>query len=137
MHIPLCNMEVPGNAFTYFMVLFSVTSYDLLPTNEMYPESSNSLQENFYNLGYESIDFIHNLGTPLLFMLLLVPFLPLIFCCKICNCLSKFKALDNKLQKLSLTYFWSVPIRFIYENATVIIVSCLIQFSDLRWESLF
>ena len=137
-HIPLNNINFPAHALQFFKFLSKIVAFDLFaPADHFYlgftetPPYSTSFEE----LGYESANFLENLGSIfLLFILLGLRQLlqPLLFlCCSKIGCCKCWR----KCQK-SLALTWpgisTSWIRFGLECYFEIIISCFI---GLRFNS--
>lgn len=72
--MPLINVNFPVNAATFYGYLIDIANFDILPVetinHAMYKFSENEVEmpSNFEELGYETIIFINNLGSILLFI---------------------------------------------------------------------
>ena len=71
-HSPLINVQFPGNAFMIYDVMIAVATFDILPTDDFFPDIFTGLPEEdafndkFDRLNYGSVFCIMNLGTILI-----------------------------------------------------------------------
>ena len=70
----LFNLNFPDNAQTTFKMIAYISSFNIIPTddivNELFQfESGNIINDNFLTMGYESSNIIWNLNTILLYLI--------------------------------------------------------------------
>ena len=59
-HAPLINIQFPGNAFMLYEVMITVATFDILPTDDIFPvffpelDQEEPFSEKFENMGYET-----------------------------------------------------------------------------------
>ena len=117
LHTPLMNLQFPANAFLIYDVMIAVATFDILPTDDIFPSVFQDLPEDdaysdkFERLNIGSKFLIMNMGTMLLIFLLYC-LLFLIYPClfKLRKHLKCTKKAHYKLKKI---LFWSHPILFI------------------------
>ena len=136
--IPLFAIAIPANAAVIFKQIFLIAAFDFFeigdPYNEWFGmEPTAPLNANFEAIGFESLYFIHNLGT-LFLTLLLIPLI-LVFiallsatCCKNC-CL--VQRVGNYLKK---NWQWSGTYKVLHANYGMVSICTLIGFGNLEWE---
>ena len=72
MHSPMINVQFPGNAFMIYDVMIVVATFDILPTDDIFPyifpnlPERDALSPKFERLEYGSMYSIMNMGTLLL-----------------------------------------------------------------------
>ena len=70
-HLPLANIVLPANAMSSFDVLVQIVSFDYFPIAEVFNMGftpTPAFTPNFEYLGYETYNFIENMGSIILFM---------------------------------------------------------------------
>lgn len=87
LHTPLMNLQFPANAFLIYDVMISVATFDILPTDDIYPSffpdlpEDNPFTEKFDRMNIGSRFLIMNMGTVLLiFAFYVILFLMYPFC---------------------------------------------------------
>jgi hypothetical protein len=71
--LPLLNITFPQNAATFYTFIADVASFDLLPMDtineKIFKFSQNETEDaNFELMGYESDNFIKNLGSMIVYL---------------------------------------------------------------------
>jgi len=75
-HMPLLNINFPTNAVTFYNFIIDVSSFDIIPTDWIrsklfnFTETENDSQ--FSSMGYQSPNIVENLGSMLVYLLLIV-----------------------------------------------------------------
>ena len=98
-------------------------------------EPEDPVNPNFEALGFESIYFVHNIGT-LFLTLLMIPVLLLFVglmnlpCCKKC-CLCK--RVGDYFYR---TWIWSGTYKVLHTNYGIVAICALINFKNLRWANI-
>ena len=121
MNSPLINISFPGNAFMIYEVMITVASFDILPTDEIFPILFPALppidspyDDLFERLQIASRYTVMNMGTMLLiltFYLLMYFLYPIFaFIKNDSRCGARMEA------KLRPILFWNHSITFIYEG---------------------
>ena len=81
----MINVQFPGNAFMIYEVMITVVTFDILPTDYIYPLIFQTLPETepfnskFDRLSYNGLGLMTNMGTmllPVFWYLLLYAMLP-------------------------------------------------------------
>lgn len=65
-HLPLNNVNFPSNAFQVFQFLAEVVSFDLFAPADYYDfgfTETEPFNSNYEELGYETTNFLENLGS--------------------------------------------------------------------------
>ena len=99
LHAPLINLQFPANAHLIYSVMISVGTFDILPTDDMYPYIFPGLPEDSpFNDKFDDMDIgstylVMNMGTMLMiftFYLLLYFIYPFVnFLKRDCKCAGK------------------------------------------------
>ena len=73
-HSPLINVQFPANAFMLFDVMISVATFEILPTDDIFPvffsklPEDSALTDNFDRMNFGSRYLVMNLGTMFLIL---------------------------------------------------------------------
>lgn len=113
--MPLFNTGLPENAKMVFDFIFQIAAFDLISTDEFYENNfemgeSEALSQNFEALGFESVNFLSNIGS-LVFGILAIPVLFLLLGAM--KLLQMAGVLKKVYSKFSKYMFWSQPIGFL------------------------
>ena len=80
--LPLFQLEVPASANMLVEILFQIAAFDIIPMEDFYDdlldlEPQEPLSEKFEAVGFESVYFLHNMGS-LIIAFLVYPILVLL-----------------------------------------------------------
>jgi len=143
-HTPLINVQFPANAFLLYDVMISVATFDILPTDDVYPYLFPDLPENdafndkFDRLQIGSRYLVMNMGTLLLVFTFYVALFIVYPCCNKLG--GVLQCARNNATKIRAMLFWSHPIVFIQESYLDILLAgsvnlYFIQGGELKWDN--
>ena len=114
------NVQFPANAFMIYDVMISVATFDVLPTDDIFPSFFSDLpeedpfSEKFDRLNIGSRFLIMNMGTMLLiFIFYFALFLAYPFCRALRH---DAKCARKNTKRIHEMLFWSHPILFLQEG---------------------
>mmetsp|Transcript_23308 Transcript_23308/g.22916 ORF Transcript_23308/g.22916 Transcript_23308/m.22916 type:complete len:400 (+) Transcript_23308:2791-3990(+) len=137
-NIPLFSIQIPGNAVLMYSILINFVQLDIIPTEGLYGsvfafDDSEPLNSNFYDMGYESLNIITNLGSNFLFLAIILV-LYLVHCLlKACRNLSKGNKLVYEFSSKHL--FYSLILRFLLENYLTYSICALLHIKMLMFDN--
>ena len=70
-HLPLAGVNVPANTFQTFDIMIEVVSFDFYPLTDHHEfgfTPTDPWSEAFENLSYETVNFIQNMNSLMLFV---------------------------------------------------------------------
>ena len=111
-HAPLIQIQFPGNAFMLYEVMITVATFDILPTDNIYPgifpdlSIEKPLNSKFERLGYETQYTIMNMGTMFIVFSLNMFLLLLLGPLKLCTKWSRLARSISKKIKKALFWRW-------------------------------
>lgn len=135
--IPLFKLEVPSNAGAFFNYLMQIAAFDIIPTDNLFNflfdvEPPEPLNSNFEVVGFETLYFLHNLGS-LCFPIFAFPILVVVnLVLKIYRGNKKFA---NASRKIEGHIYWNTTIRVLLEAYTIMIVCAFINTTALEFTS--
>ncbi len=126
-HSPLINVQFPANAFLLYGKMVSVATFDLIPTEIIYPlfmtfPVEESFNDKFDRMDYDSYYFIMNMGTLGVLLMILLLCYPIYFLLKYtkCNCAKNWR--NHFYHRL----FWNNSILFLKEAYLEILISVVL-----------
>ena len=130
-HSPLVNVQFPANAFLLYDVMITIATFDVLPTDDVFPSifpelpEDNPFNDKFDRLQIGSSFLVMNMGT----MLLIFTFYSVLYaiypCVKFIKNEAKCaKKLEKKIRNM---IFWNHTIIFFYEGYLDILISSSIN----------
>ena len=143
-HSPLINVQFPANAFMLFDVMISVATFEILPTDDIFPvffsklPEDSALTDNFDRMNFGSRYLVMNLGT---MFLILSGYLVLYLLYPIFNFLKNDSQCSAKMQrKLQAILFWNHAIIFLQEGYLDIVIGtsinlAILQEGQLQWST--
>ena len=144
LHSPLINVQFPANAFMVFNVMVSVATFEILPTDDIFPiffpelPDDSPFNDKFDRMNIGSRYLVMNLGT---MFVILCGYLVLYLLYPIFNFLRNDSQCGAKWQKkLHPMLFWNHAIIFLQEGFLDIIIGtsinlAILQEGDLQWSS--
>jgi len=119
-HSPLINVQFPANAFLLYDVMISVATFDILPTDDIFPTFFPSLPEDdafsekFDRLQIGSRYLVMNMGTMLMIFCFYLSLYFVYPCVKFCR--NDAKCASKLTKKLKGMIFWNHSILFLQEG---------------------
>ena len=113
----------------------TIAAFDIIPTDDLFNDLFNvvkrpldPLNENFETVGFETIYFVHNLGSLAIFMSIcpLLMIINLFF-----KMFKKSRAMTKASIKIETHVYWNATIRIFLEAYTIIAVCAMIQTTEL------
>jgi hypothetical protein len=134
--MPLFNIQTPGNAQTFFNVIFAIASFDFIdldPTINkiLHLNSTEPFNDKFDSLGFQRIYLLNNLGSMLLAFILY--FLGILFLLIIDQFAGQSEWISKISQKLRNDLFNQHIVGIMIESYSILSVSCLINLNYLRF----
>lgn len=136
--MPLFDVQMPGNAQTFFNQIFKIAAFDIIEI-EPYVNSVLNLNEtgpfnsNFDTLGFQSMFFLNNLG-PLVFAFLIY-FAAIIFLFCVDRCSHKSKRAARISVALQESLFYNSITSIMMESYALMCCCALINLQYIRWGS--
>ena len=147
--MPLFKISLPANAETIFAVLFAIAEFDMIPTDTLYEDMQENLEElnppeddyllaKMEPLGFDTVWFLSNLGSILiffglwLFFVALSALLSLLIRCTLCCPSIRYRLKKWKLSVRKFT-FWNWPITFVRDSYIVIAICSLYNAAYAQW----
>ncbi|TNV85777.1 hypothetical protein FGO68_gene10973 [Halteria grandinella] len=132
MSLTMVSITIPGIAQPFMSIVLQFIQLDLLQTDQwltpifyMNEDEDESLSEYLEEQGYQSMFIINNLGSTLVFSLILTA---LFFCfpaiARLGKCYATMQALNKYLQRI---LFWNSSIRFIIQQFQPLLISAIIN----------
>ena len=116
-HSPLINVQFPGNAFMIYEVMITVATFDILPTDDMFPlvlsefPDEDAYTDKFDRLNYGSIFCVMNMGTMLIIFLVYMSLYTFYAILSLLGLV--FKKARKMKKKLAKSLFWNHAIVFL------------------------
>ncbi len=137
--MPLFNIQMPANAQIFFEFIMELASLDILPMQKFYDKYLPSpfwdapLSDKFYNLGFQSIFFLNNLGS----MALGFAAIPLLSCVVLMlKPLSRFsRRITTFRRKLYVALFWSHQVTLLNESFSILAMCAAINVLHITFGS--
>lgn len=135
--LPLFNVLMPANAAYFFSFIMLIASFDIFPVEEYYDdwfgmEPVDPLDQNFDSLGFESMYFMHNLGSFMIAVVLFPVFVLFYYSLFLCKKSVRAMATQEYVQR---KIFWSHSIRTLYETYSMICICAMINSMHLRFNN--
>ena len=70
--LPLTNITIPSEAFEFFEVILAIVAFDFFPLYDPGFTETDSYNEKFAWFGFDSVNFVQDLGTFLNFLIWLL-----------------------------------------------------------------
>lgn len=110
----------------------------MIPTEDIFESmfgfaESDPFSESFDNMGYGTKNFVENLGT--LFIIVMVGFLFLIIICLLGIFRYTHRKIHLKYESWRDTMFWNTIIRFILEGYIELGLSSFLHYTILNWST--
>jgi hypothetical protein len=124
-YLPLVDVKFPPTALLLYNQLTQITTFDLLPTDKVYPvifafPEATNLNDSFADFDFGRF-FIMNMGSLFIVMIVTLVQFPIYYCAKACGC----KKVENFYKE---SQFWTTPIDVIVGSYIEIAFGCLINF---------
>lgn len=108
--MPLFKVQMPGNAQSFFNMIFTIASFDFVdldPTiNKMLKlNSTDPYNDNFGSLGFQSIYLLNNLGS--LLLAFIYYFLSIVFLLIVDPFAGKANWIANRTEKMRKDLFFN------------------------------
>ena len=130
----MINLQFPGNAFMIYEVMITVATFDILPTDELFPlifpnfPDIDAYTPKFDRLGYGSMFIVMNMGTMLVvFFYYLALYLIVLPCSRLAARFGSKRGTKTE-KKLKKVLFWDHAIIFLQEGFMEICISALLNF---------
>ena len=129
-HLPLLNTKFPANAGLFFRHLTEVSTFDVLPHEELLASLTNFPEKESHSLafessGYENLFLAENMGSGFLMVHLFFIVCILIF---VVTCAARKSPKTLKYtSKINNRLYFSIPLRFLYESYLETIISIAID----------
>lgn len=139
MHLPLTRVKYPANANLFYSYFRAIATFDVLPTDDINAViltfyDSLPIDNNFEEVGYESRNFIQNLGSIYYFFPLIGVWLLLLAILKLfaaCGCSRP----NRWYAKLKAALFWNFLLRLVIESYLELHLSSTINAANLYFSS--
>jgi len=134
--LPLLQIQIPANLSMLLKTLMDIANFDFMPSGEIFEAMFNFTPtdpylENFEQGGFETANFILNLGTLFIAVMILSVLMMIILILTMVKKLCKpFQTCYNKLCELLL---WNVIIRFSIETFLDFVLCAVVNLYDLQW----
>ena len=148
---PLMNLSFPINAKTYYQVLFSIGTFDMIPTESIEEsldeligdadlsedvfDPSEKLSESTIEAGYDSSNVILNSTMSLLIILLVFVIALLVIITRLAC--SRFDCVKKCLDYIWRTLFWNFIIRTVLETFLEVTLVLMIKMYAINADSWF
>lgn len=125
--MPLFNIKMPANASNFFTQIMSIAAFDFYDftdvIHDMFSlEPTESFSSNFETIGFESLYFLINMGSIVIFYLIYTAML-----CLVLPLLSIKKASRKLHKKLGIKLKWNALITLMNESYQIIVVCVLLN----------
>jgi len=136
---PLLDINFPGNVITVNKHLLEIATYDVFPTDDMFPpvfnldtDSMEPLSESYNEANFETQNIILNLGSLLMVFLFIVLKFIIIGLTNIAQC--KDKKYVKKLRAFTTgDLMWSGFLSFYFGSYSELCFSVLLHADDFSW----
>jgi hypothetical protein len=136
--LPLCKVILPSNASTFFKSIFQIAAFDFYDMTDIINSLLNlqptkPFNENFEDLGFDSLYFLNNMGTMIFFWIIYPVFLLVERVISICkNCSLCCVKLHSSLRR---SLYYNALLTMIFESYSLIVTCCLIALPVLNFET--
>jgi len=130
-------VAVPAITQVYFEYLFHVSTFDAIPTDQLYEylfaiDEDDAFSVNFESLGYEGVQMVSNMGSTLLYIAVFFPvtllYLALLSCC------SRYEKIENHRESTWNGLFWNGILIFFDENFLMFATIGMLNFHEISFE---
>ena len=142
------NIPTPANSQIFFGSLLNIAAFDILETLADFDDrlnlhaflgmaepTSEPLPGNFLALGYDSTNFIDNIGSLIIFYVIFpVYILGLAILRKVIKKRRKTKKLHRKLNYLLQRVFFNDMLTFIEDTYLIVVVCCFARFHQALYD---
>ena len=128
---------MPAKAYFIYDILIQIVVFDFLPITEMIDfkfQKTDPMNERFVWLGYDSTNFIEQLGSILIFLIYMVIKGVLVGIVSFIHCSSKYATLNNFLNSQA---FKQSTVRFFLETLFELVICALLSFRMLELKSIW
>lgn len=135
-HLLIFNVMIPGNAQLFFSGLLGFLSFNIVDLskhirNVFHLHKDQSVNDNFFNLGYSSTYFIVNMGN--LYLIMLYIGLKLLLTAATSRVSIKNERVARVRAWLEKDLYWSQVLQFVTESYIILCVCCIANFTNLTW----
>ena len=137
-HLPLINVQFPANAFIVFKELVKLSTYDMVPAEEIYPffmdlPEREPLNEKFVRSSYGDFYMPMNLGFVFLVLVWQLSLYPVFLIFWLINL--KFAWPSRVVTRMKKFLFWKQILIFTYANFLELVINIIIQakIADSYW----
>ena len=136
--MPMCKVILPGSASLFFETIFQIAAFQIYDIgdhiNDMLSlEPTDPFNQNFENIGLESMYVLNNMGTMVLFYVAYPLFMLFEWVCKKCreSCLCCLR-LHRKVKR---ALYYSALLTGMFESYSLLAVCCFIALPVLSFGS--
>ncbi|TNV85800.1 hypothetical protein FGO68_gene17649 [Halteria grandinella] len=132
---PLMGMKFPSHTKAFFSSFIMLTNFDILPStnlNELvFGYDSAEYEENFSDLGYDSLNTVDNIGSFLYYLILILSIIILAKFTQLIGIQFSLQKLRARSEQILNTLVWNSVIRLCIETSLDLFISCLIRFKQV------
>lgn len=135
-HLLIFNVMIPGNAQLFFSGLLGFLTFNIINLSEhirnvFHLHQDQSVNDNFFNLGYSSTYFVVNMGN--LYLIMLYIGIKLLLSAATSRVTIKNEKVAKVRGWLEKDLYWSQVLQFVTESYIILCVSCIANFTNMTW----